>query len=330
MPESMRMAEVKVGAFVVAALIILVVGTLWVAGTYFGGGGRVTYRVLMDNSGGVQSGDRVRFVGVVVGRVESLTLRQDRDWPVLFEISIDQNLSLKTDSSASISTAGVLGSNFLQLTPGSPDAAVLPPGGEIRGRSGPGLDEALARVDEITEKVLGLLNETVGILEGVSDQIRPIMERVELFLSAENTENLNRILTTLRDTVEASSPQVTRLLERLDVASERLAGGLEDLPEMTGQIESLTADLRAAIGPDGERLSSLLDAGESTLRSADGALGWVEANRPQLERILGSLAETVANLQAFSQEVKERPFSLVRIHPRPERRPGQGVREAGR
>ena len=55
------------------------------------------------------------------------------------------------------------------------------------------------------------------------------------------------------------------------------------------------------------------------------ALDVIVGNRGELERTLADLREIVANLKAFSQQVKERPYSLVRIRPEPDRRPGEGV-----
>ena len=41
-------------------------------------------------------------------------------------------------------------------------------------------------------------------------------------------------------------------------------------------------------------------------------------------------AATAANLKSLSQQLKERPYSLVRIKSLPDRRPGDGVEEGRR
>ena len=46
--------------------------------------------------------------------------------------------------------------------------------------------------------------------------------------------------------------------------------------------------------------------------------------------MLGDLRDTVANLKSFSQQVRERPYSLVRIRDEPERRPGDGARRSSK
>ena len=63
MRDSTRHADIKIGGFVLAALALLAVGSLWIAGSAFFGTQHVSYRVLMRDSGGVAIGDRVRMAG---------------------------------------------------------------------------------------------------------------------------------------------------------------------------------------------------------------------------------------------------------------------------
>ena len=69
MSDDNRSAEVKTGLFVLTALAVLVVGSLWIVGSTPLSGGQTEYRILMKDSGGIRAGDRVRVAGVEVGRV---------------------------------------------------------------------------------------------------------------------------------------------------------------------------------------------------------------------------------------------------------------------
>jgi hypothetical protein len=90
------------------------------------------------------------------------------------------------------------------------------------------------------------------------------------------------------------------------------------------------ADLQAALGPDGERLARVLESAESSLTRADETFSVLGGNRGEIEATLRDLRDTLANLKAFSQLVKERPYSLVRVKPAPQREPGDGVKENSR
>ncbi|MCZ6777421.1 MAG: MlaD family protein [Acidobacteria bacterium] len=325
MDDENRLTEVRLGLFVVTALVLFIVGSLWIAGTPFFGTPRISYRIVMKESGGVKAGDRVRFAGVEVGRIQRVTLDPDQEWPVVFHVSLQSDIPVRIDSSAKIATTGLLGSKYLQVEPGSPTEDLLPPGGEIQGRSILGMTETLARLDEISEKAVVLLSQTTDILDRVSTEMGPILSSVEMLLSEENVENVGHMLYTLHETVQDAAPRVSLLIARLESISGQIEGGLEGMPEVSAKVSTLLDDLHGAFGPEGSRLAEVLEAAESSLSSADQTLSILGENRKEVEAALRDMRDTIANLKAFSQLVKERPFSLVRIKGEPERLPGQGV-----
>ena len=62
------LSTVRAGLFVIVALAILIVASLWVAGAHFGGA-QNDYEVLMKTAGGIRQRDRVRVSGMETGRV---------------------------------------------------------------------------------------------------------------------------------------------------------------------------------------------------------------------------------------------------------------------
>lgn len=327
MDDRSRLSEVRVGAFVVVALVVLIAGSLWIAGSALFRAGDVDYRVLMKDTAGIQAGDRVRMAGVSIGRIRRIDLRPDESWPVVVRVSIREGVGLHADASATIATSGLLGSSFLLIDPGSPEAPPLAPGGEIRGDAPPGLEAALAHADELSTKAIELMNKTASVLDQVSSDLAPIMGRLERILSEENAKRVRETLDGVNGLVREVGPKVSDLLDQADSLAGRLDEGMETVPELMDELTSLSADLRSAIGPDGERLAGLLEAAETGLASAEGALSGLSGNRKEIDATLRDLRDTVANLKEFSRIVKERPFSLVRIRAEPERRPGEGVGE---
>lgn len=324
MIERTRQGDVKVGLFVLLALVLLVAGSLWVVGVSWFGSKQVPYIVLMRDSGGVQSGDRVRFAGVAVGRVEEVRLRpDDHDWPVRIEVTLAPDIPVRVDSDARIVSAGLLGSSLLTIGSGSPEQPLLAPGGEIQGIPTAGLDETIAHVDQIGEMVIQLLDQMSLLLVEVTQEIGPLLNSTQQFTSGENAENVQAILVSLRTMTEDTSPRVVRLLDRLDAVVADLDKNLDAFPGLAEHATELLARLQVAVGPDGARLTRVLDAAESGLSSADETLSMLAGSRQDLEWMMRDLRDTVANLKAFSQHVKERPFSLVRVKMPAERRPGQ-------
>jgi phospholipid/cholesterol/gamma-HCH transport system substrate-binding protein len=327
MPQPSRWSDFKVGVFVLAALAILIAGTLWIAGGRLFAGPSHHYDVMLKDSGGVVAGDRVRVAGVAVGRIQHVILRPDDEWPVEMRISVKSELTVHQDATAVIATSGILGTSFLEIEPGSAAAPPLPPGARILGRaSSGGMEEAFEQVEAISVKLLGILDQTSGLLDQISSEVEPLMAGMQALVSEENTENLEAILVSTRATLEEVSPRVGPLLERLDAVAASLEQSIEGVPALTEQASSLVADLQTALGPDGQRLSELLDGANTTLGSADQAMQVVLENRASIESSLRDLEITLANLKAFSDRVKQQPSSLLRSSPQRQRRPGDPTR----
>ena len=330
MSDRGRHAEIRVGAFVLVALAILIFGSLWIAGSSFFGAPRVSYKVLLKDSAGLQSGDRVRINGVSVGRVQYVSLSPGDEWPVTLSVALKPDAAVRTDASAAVGTSGLLGASYLAIDPGSPGAEGLPEGGEIRGTASTGLDSALARVDQIADKTVGLLDKLTGLLDTVDGELGPILGNLERIVSEDNAANFEQTLANLRGATDDVGPRVSSLLEQLETVAQQVEEGLEGLPGLRSDLDALVADLHRALGPEGGRLTRVLESAESSLARADETFSVLGGNRGEIEATLHDLRDTLANLKAFSQLVKERPYSLVRVRPEPQRVPGDGLKENSR
>lgn len=124
--------ETLVGLFVclfVGAAFILTFRVSNLAGPVDGGGYRVT--ALFENIGGLRVGTSIKLAGLKVGKVVDISID-----PTLFEAVVEMEIASKydmipADSSASIRTAGLLGEQYISLTPGG-DTKPLKEGDKIR------------------------------------------------------------------------------------------------------------------------------------------------------------------------------------------------------
>jgi phospholipid/cholesterol/gamma-HCH transport system substrate-binding protein len=317
MSNNTRLAEVKLGAFVLTALVMLMGISLWIAGSRLLHGEQTYYYVLMKDSGGILAGDRVRIAGVQVGRIEQVTLRPQNAYRVALRVAIDRSIAIKTDSSAQVATEGLLGKSYLQIDPGSAGAPLLPAGQEIRGRESLDLQRALASLNEVATHAVPVLDRAGKLIDQVSSG----------FLSPENAAHLRQILASVQQLLKTSGPELSQLIAKLKSVSEKLDTAMTDAPEVVAKVSALASALQTALGPDGSRLVGVLDSAKGALDSAHDTLSIVNDNRPKLETTLSDLQKVAANFRVLSELLKERPYSLVRITPLPQRAPGQGVKE---
>ena len=93
--------------------------------------GREGYTVYADfeKAGGIKPKALVEMAGVEVGTVKSIGITSD--YRARVELTIDKNIKLQEDAIASIKTKGLIGEQFVQISPGGSDT-LIPDGGKIR------------------------------------------------------------------------------------------------------------------------------------------------------------------------------------------------------
>jgi phospholipid/cholesterol/gamma-HCH transport system substrate-binding protein len=93
--------------------------------------GRQGYTVYadFDKAGGIKTKAVVEIAGVPVGTVKSVSITDD--YRARVELLIEGNIRLQEDAIASIKTKGLIGEQYVQITPGGSEK-LIPYGGKIR------------------------------------------------------------------------------------------------------------------------------------------------------------------------------------------------------
>ena len=110
--------------------------------------------------------------------------------------------------------------------------------------------DALAEVDELSDRAKELMKQATGLLQTVSAEISPVLNGLERMLSEKNAANVSELLENMNHTVAQSGPRLSKLMERLNGLVAQIESGLVKLPELTQGFGELIEDLRAALGPE--------------------------------------------------------------------------------
>jgi len=117
-----RAIDVSTGLFVLLGLAAILFLVTQITNREFSlGGSSSSYRVSaqFENVGGLKSGAPVSMAGVTIGRVESIAYDMDL-FKAVVTLRIDASYDkIPNDSDASIYTAGLLGGQYIGLTPGN-------------------------------------------------------------------------------------------------------------------------------------------------------------------------------------------------------------------
>lgn len=245
----------KVGIFVIAGIVFLVL-TLYMIGKNRNLlGATFIIKATVSNVNGLVPGNNVRFKGIDVGTVKSISVENDS--AIIVTMLIDEKMKpfLKKNAVASIGTDGLMGNKLININSSSGDAGPIEAGDVIDSRKAVETDEMLrtlnttndniARISgnlfEITEK----LNRSKSLWTLLADTVitQDIKVAIRDFKSAgSNTAELtadaktivqrfgqgNGIASTLFTDTTLSS-QLASSVQQLQNASQKTSGIMKDL-----------------------------------------------------------------------------------------------------
>ena len=214
-------AETKLGIFTVAGLI------LFGFSLYFLGGLSVTrtyeLNVKFADVSGLPVKAPIKLAGVEIGKVKKIKIEGE---DVIVVAEINDGVAIRKGAQFSVVMTGIIGSKYLKVVQGLPDAPLLVADSYVDGVNDIPMDvmvtQTMASIKEFVDSV-----NNHGQL---GDQLNQTMNELRQ-LSA----NLNQM-------IEAMRPYLTSSIQNLDVASERLSDLLTSLDKGEGVIGSLLKD----------------------------------------------------------------------------------------
>jgi len=290
-----------VAVFAMLAIAAAVAFVWW----YSGHGERrafVRYEIHFDGSvSGLARGSPVRYLGVDVGRVRSLSIARDNPSRVRVTAEVDSETPVSGATRARLGLLGLTGLLYidLQQDPAADPARVL-----REGQRYPVIPARKGDIEAFVERLPDLLGDTARLVE-----------RVEGLLS---DENLKAVSATLAN-VEAASgdlPAVTR--SAAELAAE--------LRTTSAEVSALTRSVRAVTDTAGPQVEATLAdvraTAEKMSRTADSLERIIAGNEASLAQFAGSgvadLQALAVDLRGASEEVRalarglrDRPSSLL-------------------
>ena len=189
---SKRMDDFKIGLLVVAALAFLLALTFKVGKFSFGKAG-YELKVAFINSSGIEKDAPVRLSGVEAGKVKGLQLFYDATGThVLLTLWLNQNAKVRKDSEAFVTTLGLMGEKYVELTAGSPDSPFLKPNSTIIGREPFDTNRFIEKGEQIADNLDEAIISIRKLTEGVNDIVVVHREDLEQTLKnlVETSENI--------------------------------------------------------------------------------------------------------------------------------------------
>lgn len=287
---------VLVGAVVVAALALLLVGLALISGRGFATN---DYVVVYRDVTGLRTGAPVFYQGYRVGQVGAVTPQHGADgtrYKVALEVRRDW--PIPKDSVARLQSSGLLADVAVGIREGA-SRDLLASGAELQGEEGANvfvaMNELASEVSTLTRTqispLIQTLSQRVDSITGAIDQSTPrILEETRSLLDRVNraSDALNDVLKPEnRAAVASTLNEVSKLSRELRKTRETLDGALGDV---AGIAKDNRADLR---------------------RSVEDITGALQALSSRMDVIMHNLESASRYVNEFSREIRQHPNRLI-------------------
>jgi phospholipid/cholesterol/gamma-HCH transport system substrate-binding protein len=256
-----RRDELLVGLLLLAAVVLGLGGTIWIAR----GGLARTYPLYarFPWGAGLKPGQPVLLAGVQVGYVDHVELIPDGTIAVTLEMQ--QAHQVPSGSTATVQANGIFGDMLIAITPVRGSSTYVPAGDTIPvGVGSPGTAELLAKGDAIASDVKALTGETRAQLVeggGMKDVRATVAQLSRLVaqlasISTEQSRQLTATQAQLRKTLAgADSAKLDAVVGNLEAATKELATLSEALQATNRQVQGALTQATSGSGTVGRLMN---------------------------------------------------------------------------
>lgn len=289
-----RRNEVLVGVFVTVALIVGILGTLWLSRSDLLSDTYPLYTRFRWGAN-LKQGQEVWLAGFAVGTVDRVELRRD-GWLDVW-LAIEQKHTVPEGAIAQLKTASFFGDMAVNLEPPMNFRSSVRPGDTIPAAPPPpSMDALLSRLDSVSRGVSDVAQafEIQMVREGGLEDLRGTIT------------STNRLIRQISQVAEEQSRGLTRLTTSLNrsisaIDSAVIDSTMRNIRTTTSNLAQLTADFQDTR----QRMTALL----TKMESGDGSAAKL-LNDPGLYNDVRALVQRVDSLTA---DFKQNPRKYINL-----------------
>ena len=236
---SARSARLRVGLLVLGATLVLMAALFLIGQQNRLFASKNRYYFTAGSVAGLNEGAPVRLNGVTAGIVEKITLPEDVHKQLLtIRISIERQYEerIRQDSRARIRTLGLLGDKYVDVTSGSPQAPMIPPGGAIPTAPDTDVDKLIASGGDVVDNMVRISYSLARVLERI-DRGEGLVGELTSSGSEKLSDRLDATLASAQrvmDAVEHGNGPLGRMVSDEKLGSQ-LASAIERLDALVAQ-----------------------------------------------------------------------------------------------
>jgi ABC-type transporter Mla subunit MlaD len=275
------------------------------------------YKTYLRYAGGVSAGSEVLFGGIAVGRVTTVqSWKQD---PTRIEILLElkEGTPVNEKSVAKLGSVSLMSSPAISITTGAQSAQRLKAGQVIPSEETVSLDDMTRKLSGIADNAADLIAQVQGELKGISGQAQTLLANLNDATGPTNRKQVAEILQQVNAMVAQQSPKIDRITDQVLLVSQDADSVIQKIGPLVDHTDAAVANvnstidqLRDPIRQDLAQLQSTMDQAKSLMSSIQAV---VRGNDDNIHETIENLRVVTENLDQLTDQVKQRPWSLVRI-----------------
>ncbi len=317
-----KVSYILVGSFVAFLGAAVLVGILWLGKTDYRDSYDRYEAHMKESVAGLSVDSTVKYRGVDVGRVKSITLRPDNPEEVLLTLDIVRGTPVKTDTIAKLETQGLTGLATINLTGGSRDALSLQ---AQTGQAYPVIKTGPSLFFRLDEAVSRLLSDE-GLAQLLVD-LDSAAKGAAKVLDEDNRLLLKRTIKDLSDVAQTVAAHKTQIEQSLNGAARSADNLVKLTTSLNEQVPILFAGLNksvAALGTATDELARTSKAVGTVVNEARPELQqFTRRTLPEAGQLVTELRQLTGTLNRVARELEREPSSLVFGRKTPSRGPGE-------
>jgi phospholipid/cholesterol/gamma-HCH transport system substrate-binding protein len=308
--------EAKVGTFVVICSILLGV-TVYYVGNEQWGRHLTPYKTYLRYAGGVASGTEVLFGGIAVGRVTAVRAwdQDPTQIEILFEVK--EGTPLNEKSVARLGAVSLMSPPAIAITTGAQQAPRLKAGQAIASLETVSIDDMARKMAGIADNAADLITQLQGELKTISGPAEALLANLNEATGPTNRKQIAGILQQVNALVVQQSPKLDRITDQVLLVSRDADSAIKKIGPLVDRTESTVANVNSTIDQLRDPIRQDLAQLQSTMEQAKNLIGSlqtvVRVNDENLRQTLENVRVATENMDQLSDQVKQRPWSLVRI-----------------
>ena len=308
--------ETKVGTFVIVCLLLLGV-TVYNVGNEEWGHHLTPYKTYLRYAGGVAAGSEVLFGGIAVGRVTTVRAWSQDPTQIEILLEVKEGTPVNGKSVAKLGSVSLMSSPAISITTGAQEAPRLKTGQVIASQETVSIDDMTRKLSGIADSASDLIAQVQGELKGISGKAQTLLANLNEATGPRNRRQIAEILQEVNSMVVQQSPKIDRITDQVlmvsrdaDLAIEKIGPLVDHTDATVTNVNSTIDQLRDPIRQDLAQLQSTLEQAKSLIGSVQTV---VRGNDDNIRETIENLRVATENLDQLTNQVKQRPWSLVRI-----------------